>query len=70
MHEYPLTGRYGVHAHAERVVPSVTFVTKHHLILMMGLLAHGARLTLHTLPAVRLDHTHQLRAHVQAGWVA
>lgn len=69
MHVHPLTSRYGVHAHAECVVPSVTFVTEHHLILMVGLLAHSARLTLHTLPAVRLDNTHQLFAHVQAGWM-
>lgn len=66
----PLTSRYGVHAHAERVVSSVAFVAEHHLVLMVGLLAHGAGLTLHTLPAVGLDHAHQLFAHVQAGRVA
>lgn len=65
-----LTSRYGVHAHAECVESPVTFVAEHHLVLMVGLLAHGARLTLHTLPAVRLDHTHQLHAHVQAGRMA
>lgn len=65
-----LTSRYGVHAHAEGVVPSVTFVTEHHLVLMVGLLAHDARLALHALPSVRLDHTHQLLAHVQAGRMA
>lgn len=70
MFVYSLTIRYGVHAHAERVVSSVTFVTEHHLVLVVRLLAHGAGLTLHTLPAVRLDHTHQLLAHVQAGRVA
>lgn len=70
IHVHPLTSRYGIHAHAERVVSSVTFVTEHHLVLMVGLLTHGARLTLHTLPAVCLDHTHQLLAHVQAGRVA
>lgn len=65
-----LTSRYGVHAYAERVVSPVTFVTEHHLVLVVRLLAHGAGLTLHTLPTVRLDHTHKLRAHVQAGRVA
>lgn len=67
---HALTGRYGVHAHAECVVASVTFVTEHHLVLMMGLLAHGACLTLHALPAVRLDHTHQFLTHVQTRRVA
>lgn len=67
---HPLTSWYGVHAHTECVVSSVTFVTEHHLVLMVGLLAHGAGLTLHTLPAVSLDHTHQLLAHVQAGRVS
>lgn len=65
-----LTSRYGVHAHTECVVSSVTFVTEHHLILMMGLLTHGAGLTLHTLPVVRLDNTNQFLTHVQTGWVA
>lgn len=65
-----LTSRYGVHAHTECVVSSVTFVTEHHLVLMMGLLTHGAGLTLHTLPVVRLDNTNQFLTHVQTGWVA
>lgn len=65
-----LTSRYGVHAHAERVVASVTLVAEHHLILMVGLFAHSAGLTLHALPVVGLDHAHQLLAHVQAGRVA
>lgn len=65
-----LTRRYGVHAHTECVVSSVTFVTEHHLVLMMGLLTHGAGLTLHTLPVVRLDNTNQFLTHVQTGWVA
>lgn len=65
-----LTSRYGVHAHAERVVSSVTLVTEHHLILVMRLLTHGAGLTLHALPVVRLDNTNQLLTHVQTGWVA
>lgn len=67
---YELTCRYGVHAHAECVVTSVTLVTEHHLVLVVRLLAHRARLALHTLPVVGLDHTHQLLAHVQAGRVA
>ena len=57
---------YGVHAHAERVVSSVTLVAEHHLVLVVGLLAHGARLALHALPAVCLDDAHQVLAHVQA----
>lgn len=66
----PLTCRDGVHPHAEGVVASVAFVAEHHLVLVVGLLTHGAGLTLHTLPVVGLDHRHQLAAHVQAGWVA
>lgn len=69
-HWPPLTCRDGVHPHAERVVASVAFVAEHHLVLMVGLLAHGAGLTLHALPVVRLDHTNQLAAHVQTGRVA
>lgn len=70
MYGFPLTCRYFIHAYTERVVTSVTLVTEHHLILVMRLAAHGAGLTLHALPAVRLDYTHQLLAHVQAGWMA
>lgn len=65
-----LTGGNRVHAHTECVVTSVTFVTEHHLILMMGLLTHGAGLALHALPVVRLDNTNQFLTHVQTGWVA
>lgn len=70
LHEPLLAYRYGVHSHAERVVTSVTFVAEHHLVLVVRLLTHSAGLTLHALPAVCLDDTHQLAAHVQAGWVA
>lgn len=66
----PRTCGYGVHSHAEGVVPSVTFVTEHHLILMVRLLTHSAGLTLHTLPAVCLDDRHQFPTHVQARWMA
>lgn len=65
-----LTCRYFIHAHAEGVVAAVTLVTEHHLVLVVRLAAHGARLALHALPAVRLDHAHQRLAHVQAGRMA
>lgn len=60
------TRRYRVHSHAERVVSSVTLVAEHHFVLVVRLLAHGARLALHALPAVRLNDAHQRLAHVQA----
>lgn len=64
-----LTCRYGVHAYTKSVVSSIALVTEHHLVLVVGLLAYGAGFAFHALPAIRLDHGHQLRAHVQAGWV-
>ncbi len=64
-----LTQRNGVHAHTEGVETSVTLVTEHHRLLMVRLLAHGARLALHALPGIHLDLGHQLHTHVQAGRV-
>lgn len=64
-----LTQRNGVHAHTEGVETSVTLVTEHHLLLMVRLLAHGARLALHALPGIHLDLGHQLHTHIQAGRV-
>lgn len=42
------------HSHAEGVETSVTLITEHHFLLVMGLLTHCASLTLHTLPGVGL----------------
>lgn len=49
-----LTQGNGVHSHAESVETTVTLITEHHFLFVMGLLTHCASLTLHTLPWVGL----------------